>query len=222
MAFKRTESEEAIHMTSGNTGREVRVTKEFNDLLNENPEIVADFLEIIKKLKLNPCEAGSVLEDDNKNIRVEVIEHLKEDPYYRRPEGYYLRVQFGKHDLFIKNVPGFENDPQSMGASELQTAIELKNVVRSAGLEKVEVADFKLGYQDEKGNTLFMSKWVKGIRLDFYFEQLNKNSAKAEVISQRFEEIRGALKGFNDVSPKNMIYDPDTDIITIFDIHKLD
>jgi len=207
--------------------KKVITTNEFNDLLDQNPELVVSFLDLNKKLENNEYDEGDVLEDINGTVQIEVLKHFKKDEYFGDGGGYHLKATFGGKSFFVKTIPGFLGHGESKGADEFKSTQRVKQILESE--PNVEVIDFQLGYQDEK-RTCFVSSWKENeVTLKDYLAELklrsnnSKNSWEVKRIAeieQRVTSIKNKLKDFRDVTDGNMLYNIDTDIITVLDVHE--
>jgi len=228
--IEKQEEDSTTNIKSEKSGREVRVVKEFNDLLNANPEIVEAFLEINNILKSGQYNEGYQISDINKIVNVEIISRERRRLPGHFKETYCLKVKIHVGDeisdemspvFFIKTSPGIWFDPEtSMGVEEFEAAEQAKQLLKD--WPDVEVVDFMLGFKDIKNHrTIFVSKWINGIRLDEYCEH-EKNQKKINEVFRRAREIRCFLEknGLIDAIYKNMFYDPVEKKFTIFDIHK--
>jgi len=144
--------------------------------------------------------------------------------------GDYLKLEIGGQKFFVKRVSGFK-EVSIYGYEEVQSIKAAKKALE--GLDKVEVIDFELGFQDGK-TTYFVSKWRNAVNLaahlsfleDTIYDDILENSEPAEqarnILVQRIAEIKRTLhpSGFKDVFPNNMLYDDKTDKIYVFDVHK--
>lgn len=217
-----------IYLKSIKSGREVRVTEKFNALLNENPEIIADFLAIDAQLMEKKHEDGEKFFSPDGKLTVTVIGHAREDAWGKRENqyrGYYLKADFidasgNQKSFFIKTMPGNYNTPEkSMGATEFDASAKAKKLVESSGISNVEVVNFQLGYENKRDNrTYFFSDWTNGVRLKEYLEQMPNTDERRDPLKKRYDKISSLLfPQFHDMFSTNMLYDEDSDKIILFD-----
>lgn len=208
--------------------RKLTYTQSFKEMVVKHPRLLSIFQDLENKMKdkiqTRKAFVGSSLED--KGIKITVID--KSQSANNKPLGAYFKVGIGGEAFFVKTVPGYYD--LGKGAKELASLNKAKELLKD--LKDVEVVDFQLGYEDNKGTTYFVSKWEEGLHLDDYSAELaskehrtkdeklvhNLASEHAELFA-RFKEIRLLLSRFVDVSEHNILYNPKTKKLKVFDVH---
>ena len=206
--------------------RALAYVKSFQDILVKHPRLINIFRHLEKRMKekiyADQASVGSSLEDQGVKITV-----IDKDPPLIKPPGSYFKVEVEGEAFFVKTVSGFYD--QGDGVWELNSLNKAKNLLRN--MKDVEVVDFQLGYQD-KDSTYFVSRWEEGVVLDEYLEKLQsiKKTSKDEKMAQnatkelvelkkRYDKIVLLLRdAFTDVHEHNMLYNPQTKKLKIFDI----
>ncbi|GEM_PF-4353235 len=165
-------------------------------------------------LKLSPIGTSPTLE-----------EHVHGYGKYPGNKGMYLKVEIQGEAFFVKTKPGYLE--KGKASDELLSLKKVKELLNN--LKNVEVVDFQLGYQD-RDRSYFVSRWEDGITLfDFMMEQRIENSdkesqrilynKKGNELEERLQQIESRLKDFADVNWQNILYDPKTEKLTVFDVH---
>lgn len=193
-------------------------------MILKHPGAMRAFIELEKKLKESPdieLVPGYTMESDG--VRITILDYNgktdSNDPYLI---GNYMKVETAGHAFFVKSIHGYVAEAaQTLGASEFESAQEAAKVLE--GIENTEVVRFQLGYEDENSTTYFVSKWTEGVRLDEYLEGLADDTPEKKELEERAEIIWTRLiqNGFVDCWEHNMMYDPKSGKITVFDVHKL-
>ncbi len=227
MTFLKSHSEGINHSESSK--HELIYTDEFKQLIRENPKILTSFSKINDTLKSKKVEEGEILEDGNLQITVFGYVDWGEHATWHR-DGYYLKAEFAGEEFFVKTIPGYRHyAEEGGGVEEFQSAQKARELLE--GQSDIEVIDFQLGYQDKKSETsYFVSKWVNAIKLEDYIRKIKSDDAtpeeKAELpeILEKTKRLRELLKGegFWDIEGnQNILYDPSSKKIIVFDIHSV-
>ena len=209
--------------------RKLSYTASFKEVVARYPKLFGIFQDLEKRMKdriqAGQLSVGDFLEDEG--VKVTLIE--KPQIANKQPLGSYLKVEVNGEAFFVKTVPGFYSE--GAGTKELVSLKKAKKLLKD--LKDVEVVDFQLGYQDNKGTTYFVSKWEDGIVLENYLQELEIRIGQAGDVKlahditveqgrlmARFEEIHLLLEDrFSDVSEGNIFYNPKTQKLTVFDVH---
>lgn len=246
MAFDKEKIGDITHstVTTESGSRELAYTDDFKEFIAENPGVMKDLKWVNRHIKRRPFNQGACF--DRGNLRVEIIrreERLRQS--VNNDNRYCLQVEVTspppeddpyksttKSFFFVKTTPGIHFQPkESGGVNEIMATQKAKDALQNLSneLPKVKIVDYQFGYQDEN-QTFYVSKLLKGVRLDEYLENLvENNSPDSENYDPRINHeylrllnrglaIGEKLKGFFDVEDSNMIYNPETDEIFVFDI----
>jgi len=212
--MEKSRTENVTHIES-ESGRELACVDEFKQVIHENPGLVASFLKFddiaknkFKEINLKP---GYIFEEGN--LKLTVV-------YFSGNEFFYYNAEVGGENFFIKSFPGYHESPgESKGVEEFKSIQEAKKAL--VGVEGVDVVDFQFGYEDKKGHTYFVSKWADGVLLLDYLRNLKSigELKEKEELEKKIDNIRVRLQNFYDVRSNNMLFNPQTKKIIIFDIH---
>jgi hypothetical protein len=202
---------------------QLEYTGEFKELIHENPDAIPTFLILEKKALKELSENGKYLERfEEDGVALTLNDSL----------GKRMKVEFGGQAFFVKSRPGYYRDPEgSSGAAEFSSAEAAREMLEE--IEGVEVVNSQLGYQNSDGTTYFVSKWIEGVRLQDQLEKLmilgySENTDEAAAAEELRTDLRKRMtiiqdllkKYFHDVEIYNMMYDPKTKNIVVFDIHR--
>lgn len=192
------------------TRRQLAYTEDFKDLISRNPGIIASFRkiesEIKDKLERWELKAGDVFSEG----KLTVTNLFGESCY-----GSYLKAEIDDHKFFIKRIPGFNEI--GLGYEEFNSIVKAKELLKDC--EYAEVIDFKLGYQDDKGLTYFVSGWEDYITVEKYIATADVDEIN-EII-QSIYEIQCILRPhFVDVDKHNILYSRINKKFFVFDIHE--
>ena len=189
---------------------------EFKELIRQHPGAIATFrkLETEAREKLKTEGVWDYVFEEN-GVNLKLLDSL----------GSYFKVEMDGHAFFVKRTKGFYEaiGVKSEGVDEYRSAQEAQHALE--GIKNVEVIDFQLGYQDGKGGTYFVSKWLDYPKLNRYLATLtSKEDLELKTrLEQRIRNIITHLqqKWFVDAWDQNMLYDPLTDKIIVFDVHQI-
>jgi hypothetical protein len=198
--------------------KKLTYVESFKDFFSENPGVISAFLKFEKDAKyVNESgyyEVEYGASRDFNDVRITSIQ--KSHANAPSSPGSYFKVETKDGDFFVKTIPGFHG--KGMGASELSSLSKAKGLLKD--IKGVDVVDFQLGYEDDKGKTYFVSKWQDGVVFDEYLESTGgaSNPNNLELID-RYQDIAVALRRFADVWEHNVLYDQKTDKLMVFDVH---
>ncbi|HYC34209.1 MAG TPA: hypothetical protein VEC13_00585 [Candidatus Paceibacterota bacterium] len=142
-----------------------------------------------------------------------------------------------EYKLFIKKNNELRN--KDGGISELESGISAESILKDAGIEKVEVAKYLFAFNNHKtGENFVASKYNPCLetQLSDYLQHLEQQighdeddsgsesilplQAKQRELISRMARIKIALANtFYDVTEHNMAYDPQRDVIILFDLN---
>lgn len=218
---------ESIQHIAENENKRLIYSEEFKSLIKNNPGLIKSFRNferlLIEKRGNEDLFFDSVFEEGDMRITV-IDKHRRNQTVI---PGSYLKVEIKSEIFFVKRKGGFWDRDEGLGFNEFNSLIKAREVLKD--IEGVEVVDFQLGYQDEeKRISYFVSKWIDGASMDDYIAGLRiKNTgyfedknieAQISSLYSRVNKIISKLQSFYDVGIDNMLYDPVSDKILIFDI----
>lgn len=204
--------------------REIIYTPDFKEFIHDNPGVIASFKEIEKQIEAR-LKDNQILPDDefeHGDLKVSLLEFT-----HPAKLGWYLKAEIAGQEFFIKRVPGFFSNKDSMGVREFESTERLAELLKENDFNDVRVVDFQIGYQNnETGNTYFVSKWLNLPRVKEYLARKLKESDYFghKKVHDRSNEIDDFLdeNGFTDTSTANMFYDPKTETFYLYDVFPRD
>lgn len=188
-------------------------TKDFKDLMREKKNLFSTVLELIKELEESSKGDGHEVSGQRDDITLTTMPIGLDSS-----EIFKLEIQ-GK-SFFLKKKPS----PTNGGFPEIISASSAKNLVKN--LANVEVIQPQFAYSDNSDNHYVVSPWHEAELLTDYMHSLldehtSEADAKYDKLRARVNEIDYVLYDYGDVGTHNMFYDPSTDKIYLFDLHKL-
>ena len=215
--------------------RELVYADSFKEMIREHPGVIKSFNMLMDKIspesekKKGTLKFGDILEDGEVQIKVisATGEELHEGMPVKKPE--FFKAKVGDELFFVKIRPGLRGGT-GRGAEEFRSLEEASKALE--GMDRVKVIDFQLGYQDED-RTYFVSKWKDAVMLSDYLIGFNRRIISGETLPVEEEVKRQELRsrekiigtilhenGFEDFHFDNVLYEPATDIMYVFDVHK--
>jgi len=229
--------------------RKIAYTEEFRNLIREYPGIIRRIREILRSQELVNSEVGDVFEFDERfngkvtRIKLEVKKNLKDGSM----TFYYLKLDVDGGSFFIKS----EFWPsRGKGYDEFVNTQDVKR--RLKNLSWVGTVEHTFGYQEDGGQTFFISEWVDFPLLRDYMvelrlkiehlqlvhdrqapdksmdmweqeaEELRKLRKQEEELEDKMRTLQEVLPEFHDLSSWNMFYDEENQKIYLFDLFKTD
>lgn len=195
--------------------RRLAYTEDFKKIISENPGVLKSFRIIEEKLFEGKLEVGDIFIEGE--LKVTIISYEGRDYHpgaHNRKK--HLKVEIGSDKFFVKYLPGYFE--KGLGFDEFNSLQKVKELLRD--FENVEVIDFQLGYQDNKGSTYFVSKWLDYVRLMDYRTQDKLEKAYIYNLMSKLHEVLDV--DFNDFGSNNVLYSPIEQKFFIFDIHHKD
>ncbi len=176
---------------------------------NETPAIInKSNREAFLKLVQNLHEAGE--KQDIDGLQIEVLKKTTGD----NSRVYYKMTYKGK-DYFVKKTASKDLDTFGGGATEVILMSQAKQVL--TGQEKVKVASYELGYQDNY-NAYLVSDYDSNLSINLK-QYLLSNPINKNDLLNRIKKIKEVLiPYFHDVKDYNMAYDQEADTIIVFDL----
>jgi hypothetical protein len=210
--------------------RKLAYIEDFKRFVTDHPETIASFRKINDEIsyleKSGNLKTGDVFEEGDLKITIIGSSGDMTQKIYDTA-GEHLKVEIANQKYFVKRVYGFF---RSSGVQEFKSLSRAKEILKR--FDDVEVVDYQLGYQDKKGITYFISKWSDGMRMDEYLKllyikkEVTKDEKNLEDLMEeikrleiRVYDIRSVLGEFWDMDNHNILYDPNTKKLTVFDIH---
>lgn len=209
--------------------RKLEYADEFKDVVHNHPGII-DFFKRIREKSKQEIPNGGFWEENG--VVIAPVNRSGETLLDKAGSDFF-KVKVDENEYFMKCKRGYLNNEEveSGGVDEANSLKLAREMIK--GMDNVDVVDFQLGYQDEKTNTTyFVSRWISGVKLSHYLGKEETEIAPNEIETRKKTEeelwnrayaIYDALgDNFWDAGPNNMMYDPTSGKITIFDIHKKD
>lgn len=208
--------------------RELEYVDEFKEVVHSHPGIIDLFKRIREKSKQEIPNDGFWEEND---IIVTPIDY-KGEFLLDESGGDYFKVKVDNNDYFVKCKRGYHRGKIGSGGVDEANSLNLAREMIK-GIANVDVVDFQLGYQDEKTQTsYFVSKWMGGVNLSHFLGRKDADipadeidawpKLKKELRDRTYAIYKAIGENFRDVANNNMMYDPVSGKITIFDIHYID
>ncbi len=194
--------------------------KGFRTWLKENPETMKSLKNVLKEL--DAMNWQQLAEHPTLMLDSGAVELLEGKHYSGNFRYYNLKVSTNGSSFFLKAelTERLNYVVGTKGADEYKSTLMAKELVKDIPL--VEVVEPLLGYQGT-GKSFFVSKWQNLPRVKDYLMKLSKvnesleNTEFAE-LDARVNQIKAALSNFEDVDDYNMLYDPVTKRIVIYDL----
>ena len=201
--------------------KKLAYTEDFKEWIKANPGVIEDFNQLIAKLDTIPLSTIGLKNVQNKEVVTEgPITATIIDTYTSRfgKRYYYFKLDIGEDSFFVKSKPKTAINTKGEGYDEFKSTSEAKQKIKD--IPWVEVIEFQVGYQDNKGNTFFVSKWRDLPRLDLHIKDLRDKGQNSEVadLSEKVGKLRELLPDFLDFKAHNMMYDPEAGKIVLFDL----
>lgn len=214
------------------SSRELVYADSFKEMIRNHPGIIRSFNKIMNVVDVekekDTLKYGDIFKDGE--VQIKVISASGEGTHEGKLVGHvlYFKAQVGDESFFVKATPGL-SDGTGLGAEEFRAAEESSKVLE--GMDRVKVIDFQLGYQDDD-KTYFVSKWKDAVLLGEYLMNLSvkkirgdispEEDAKRRELHIRENSIGAVLheNGFEDYHFHNVLYEPSTDMMYVFDVHK--
>lgn len=231
MKFKTGES--GLNVREGQT-KFLAYTDEFKEIIASHPHLLKDCIDFFKQMDQVSADR---FQDERKEIEVGTnifwIDSYREDNVgdfetRGRVMTFQIKTEDGQ-EFFVKAIKRGES-----GYEEIRSSEKMREMVR--GLNDVKVVDYLVGYEDENGNSYFVSRWVDARHIDNYLGRLYADSRKLEYegkadeagilmqkhkkVEQRLEELKKTFQPITfDFDSHNIFYDENTDEIILFDLH---
>lgn len=217
----------SIEITRGQDW-ELGVTKEFKQIVAENPDFIPILYQTIEKMVL--LAVGEIIE--NKGVKVEKIQEKKRSTVYRVDfENHCFAVKIARNDYLADLEPtpiarGFDEFDSSYSAQKI---IENNEELKKLG---VRIIPFQAGFTEKfsyRKHTFFVSEWKKDNWVSLKdkmwpknFGNLDKKDKRVlKALEMRIHKISSVLEtkcGFIDMNEVNAFYDNKTDEIILYDL----
>jgi len=219
MRFKSEDPTQYTHILA-EKGREIAYTEEFKEFIRANPGALKDFLRATEKVTV----IGEQTQEGLVNL---TCVHVVRDQYdiTGRSDRFYYKANIGDHMFFVK-----ASHPRSIsggGSEEFTGSRKAAEALKDT--PGVEVVNYKFGYQD-KHHVYFISDWNDALRDSLRMDRLMVSLTQSgqedgelyKKLTKRLESISRKLPNHYDMHLGNMTYDPDKDIIYLFDLRAYD
>lgn len=210
--------------TTETENRQLGYSEDFKEWIREHPGVIALFKELSNKIKESskPIKNWETLEHEG--IKANVLK----DYIWDGKRFLYLKVEVDGKKFFVKS----EGVPhRGKGFTEFINSAEVQDRLKDL---KARTIRYKLGYQDSKRGSFFVSEWENNImpvsaykdRINLQLKSIEDESEARELesklsnLEKRLEEIRDLLKDFHDLEDYNIFYDPNTDEVVLMDLFK--
>jgi len=194
--------------------------KGFGAWLKENPETMKSLRNVLKEL--DAMNWKQLAEHPTLMLDSGTAELLEGRHYSGSFRYYNLKVSTNGSSFFLKAelTERLNYVVGTKGADEYKSTLIAKELVKDIPL--VEVVEPLLGYQGT-GKSFFVSKWQNLPRARDYLANLseaNKSLENTEFaeLDARVKQVKDVLRDFEDVDDYNMLYDPVTKKIVIYDL----
>lgn len=204
---------EVVKEASSGT-RTLLYTPDFKKLIGRNPHAVKTVQGLITRIQAMPQDQAhepnsgkgtSSLEENGVSVTLVKFPEKSDD---------FFKVELEGKAFFVKKS-GLESG-WGGGAEEMNSLRSAADVVKD--LDKVKVVPCKLGFSDKSGNRYLVSEWLDYPRLDNHLQSLGVTEEGIRLKKRSMEIESKLVDKFRDVMPRNMLYDPVSEIIYVYDI----
>lgn len=211
-------SENNIGTDFHRSNKDIGYTHEFRDFIKKDPKVIADFKHLWKRLddiRISDLRSESVTQTFTEgSIHARVINTYQLEEESNRV--YYFQLTIGGESFFVK----CEGMPfRGKGYEEYKNTSEVRERLKE--IPWVDTVEFMLGYQDEEGRSLYVSKWLNLPLLNEYISGLDQfdNRQDIQELNRKVGELQKLLPEFHDLTKRNMFFDPESKKIILFDLH---
>lgn len=187
---------------------ELGVAEEFKKLAGEKPDLVPTIMNLLELVGREGV------------VRADGIELSRLVYYKQGGNSSAYKLEIDGQVFLLKQT--FSPIGQS-GFKEFDSSVKAEALLKLSKLDKVRVVDYQLGFQGEdhtgKRYTYFVSRFEDLERIDTYTSWRSDYPDK-ELLLRRIAEIKNVLKHFDEVIEANMLFDPDSGEIVIYDLHE--
>lgn len=182
-------------------------TEEFKAFVHEHPSVIRDIVAKLSKLVNSGSREGQVIEEEGIKIVVEK-NRLKANIFSVELHGRKFFLKMGKYLEY--------------GYDEIVSAAEAKKRIDEVQSDLplgVEVVDYQLGFT-QGGLNFFIAPWEDINHLSEYQEKIKGDKDKEEAFDKTLTILIGLFQDFEDFRVLNMGYNPQTNKIVLYDLHK--
>jgi len=176
------------------------------DVVRRYPRIFEDFMAMRRKAKL---------EGKARNSYMTVEAFDPKDESKSHDFLYFVRLKGQK--FFVKETrkPALPDNP----VTQYTLHARLESVKEQLKDWKSKILDYHIGWTRRRDASFLVAEWVPGIPLEKWLGQ--RNPTKKDEVYQRFLRIERLLKKrlkVNDITTRNVIYNPKTDELTVINL----
>lgn len=182
-------------------------TDEFKAFVHEHPSTIRDVVSKLGRLANSNTPKGESIEEDGIRVTVEK----------RRLKANIFSVELHGRKFFLKMGKYLEE-----GYNEIESAAEAKkriDEIQEHLSPGVEVVDYQLGFT-QGGLNFFIAPWEDIHPLSEYEESIKGDKDKEKELNMTMTILAHTFEDFEDFRVLNMGYNPITNRIVLYDLHK--